>query len=503
MLITPKNINFGFLLEFRMIKLKLNNLIFLLLFTGFALGQDKQMKVYLSQSQFYTPESGSYIETGLNFYGYTLNYISRNDSTFAELDITQIYSQNGDIVVADRYLLKSPLVIDSLVEDFYDIQRYSLQPGKYQFELIIKDLNSEHEASRISKSIDIENISDGLAVSQIIAAESIIPTYGEPNIFTKIGYDVVPMIGNYYPTELQNLLYYWEVYNSDKYIDDSIYIVEQKLIGNDTSIDLTEYTRYYRYKTTSVRPVSKVIDISSLPKGSYTLELNILDKNKTILARSSFDFDRNNTDEVNDLSFDNVIMDPKFRESITPDSLAYYVASLIPISGQREVKNILSLLKEKNQEKNFKYLQAFWLNVSSKDPYGEWMKYKAQVQLVERLYATNYQVGFETDRGRVYLQYGAPNSIYDEASSPAEYPYEIWQYDRIKNYSNRRFIFYNPTNLNNHYQLLHSDMLGELQNKRWQYELNRRDTPNINFDDPTGGTRDHFGGNSRRYFNSY
>jgi len=177
-----------------MIKLKLNNLIFLLLFTGFALGQDKQMKVYLSQSQFYTPESGSYIETGLNFYGYTLNYISRNDSTFAELDITQIYSQNGDIVVADRYLLKSPLVIDSLVEDFYDIQRYSLQPGKYQFELIIKDLNSEHEASRISKSIDIENISDGLAVSQIIAAESIIPTYGEPNIFTKIGYDVVPMI---------------------------------------------------------------------------------------------------------------------------------------------------------------------------------------------------------------------------------------------------------------------------------------------------------------------
>src|SRR5690554_6549363 len=131
------------------------------------------------------------------------------------------------------------------------------------------------------------------------------------------------------------------------------------------------------------------------------------------------------------------------------------------------------------------------------------MRYKAQVQSVEWLFATNYQVGFETDRGRVYLQYGSPNSVIEQPSSPAEYPYEIWQYDQIKQYSNRRFVFYSPTNLNEDYRLLHSDMIGELQNYRSKYALNQRNTPDSDLDDPTGGAKPHFGGNSSRYYNSY
>lgn len=481
---------------------KLIILSFLVFTSGFSHSQGKQLKVYLDENQFYTPEVGNYYEVSLSFFGYSLNYVNTDDQQYAEVEVTQIFSQNDSIISADRYLLKSPLVIDSLVEDFYDIQKYPLKPGRYTYELAIKDVNSKEKPVTVRKEIRVGDLSKTLSTSSFIAAESITPNPQEVSVFTRFGYDVVPMTGNYYPEAVENLLYYLELYNTDKFLDDSVYVVEQKIIGRGMSADLSDFTRYYRYNSSPIQPISKLIDIRQLPTGSYTLELNILDRDKTIIARSSFEFDRNNSDEMNDIAYQDVILDPKFEASIPLDSTGYYMASLIPISGRAEVKNIIRILKEKDKDKNFKYLQAFWISTDRKDPYGAWIRYKAQVQLVEQLYSTNFQVGFETDRGRVYLQYGAPSSIYEEMSSPSEYPYEIWQYDRIEHYSNRRFVFYNPTNLNKNYELLHSDMLGELQNRRWQYALNKRNTPDSNLDENTLAPN-HFGGNSRRYFDSY
>ena len=485
--------------------MKMKNILLILatILCGFSFGQDRNLKVYLSESQFYTPESGNYMEIQLNFTGYSLNYITKDNSTYAELEISQIFSQNDTIVFADRYALKSPMVMDSIVEDFYDIQKYSLKPGKYDYELVIKDMNSDKKALTVKKKLEVEDLSLGLSVSSFTAAESITPNPQEQSIFTRIGYDVVPMLGNYYPTEIQNMLYYIEVYNTNSGLEDSIYVVEQKIIGRDVNIDLEQYTRYFRYKGSPIQPVSKVIDISVLPTGAYTLELNILNRDKLILARTSFDFDRNNSEEVNEFAYEAIVLDPAFQESIHMDSTGYYVASLIPISRQAEVKNIIRLLKKRDKEQNYRYLQAYWKQVDPANAYEEWMKYKAQVQVVEKLFATNFQVGFETDRGRVFLQYGSPNGVIEQPSSPAEYPYEIWQYDQIDQYSNRRFVFYSPTNLNDDYRLLHSDMIGEIQNYRWKYALNRRNTPDADLDDPSGGASPHFGGNSSRYYNSY
>lgn len=466
-------------------------------------GQDKNLKAFLSEGQFYAPEAGNYIEIQLNFVGYSLKYIDREEETFAEVEISQVFSQNDTVVVADKYLLKSPLVIDSLVEDFHDIQKYLLAPGKYRYELVIRDVNSEMEPISVSKLIEIDDLSKELTFSSFTAAESIMANPKIQSIFTKVGYDVIPMVGDYYPTEIQNLLYYVEVYNTETALEDSVYVVEQKIIGRDVRFDLEEYTRYFRYSASPIQPVAKVVDISMLPTGAYTIELNLLNRDKKILARTAFDFDRNNTEKVNDLAFESVVLDPAFAESIPQDSTGYYVASLIPISRQGEVKNIINLLKEKDKDQNIRYLQAFWKETAPENPYEGWIKYKIQVQNVERLFATNYQAGFDTDRGRVFLQYGAPSSVIEQPSSPSEYPYEIWQFDQIGNFSNRRFIFYNKTNLINEYVLLHSDMIGEIQNYRWQYSLNKRNTPDNDLDDPTGGANSHFGGNSSRYYNSY
>ena len=121
--------------------------------------------------------------------------------------------------------------------------------------------------------------------------------------------------------------------------------------------------------------------------------------------------------------------------------------------------------------------------------------------MVQRLFKTNIRDGFETDRGRVYLQYGPPSNVIVRENSPSDYPYEIWRYDKIKVYSNKRFIFYNPDLVNNTDRLLHSDMIGELKNSSWPLELSKRNTKNGGIDTPNANVMDKWGQNSINDFN--
>ena len=192
-----------------------------------------------------------------------------------------------------------------------------------------------------------------------------------------------------------------------------------------------------------------------------------------------------------------------FQASIHDDSVAYFLESLIPISKASEVKKIVSTIKSKNIEVQRKYIQSFWSKTAKNSPYEEWIKYKAQVLFVEKIYANNFQEGFETDRGRVYLKYGAPTNIIVRETSPSEYPYEIWQYNKIEKYSNKRFVFYNPDLVNRAFRLLHSDMIGELKNPTWRQTLSKRNSNNGTIDNPNQYLQDHFGGNSNDLFRQY
>jgi GWxTD domain-containing protein len=193
-----------------------------------------------------------------------------------------------------------------------------------------------------------------------------------------------------------------------------------------------------------------------------------------------------------------IILDPNFQASITDDSLSYYLASLIPIARPAEVKSIMKTLKAKSPDLCRKHIQQFWVQTAGADASNKWLIYKKNVQLVEKNYGNNFQDGFETDRGRVYLQYGQPNTIIVRETSPAEYPYEIWHYYKIKTFSNKRFVFYNPDLVNNAYRLLHSDMVGEQQNYKWQEMLVKRNAGSTNVDSNSGNNQ--YGTNSGYYY---
>lgn len=470
-----------------------------LLFSSFAgysqTSKGKRLTAYLQTKQFSAPEIGNYIELHFQYVGYTLAYKSDSTNLIGEVAVMIDISQNGQIVANDAYRLSTPVMVDGIVEDFYDIKRFVLAPGNYQCDLELLDLNSTNTSIKTSFEIAIEEFTDAISVSDILIAESASKT-NQTTSFSKSGYDIIPRIATFYPTELSSLPVYFEVYNS-KQLDDSIFSIRQQIINGETTEILKEYTRTSKHKTAEVVPVFKTIDLVNIPTGKYLLAMTVLDGNSNELSTQHYEFERSNDLETS-INTADLILDPHFQSSITDDSVGYYLASLIPISKPGQAKTILRELKTKDKERGRKMIQAIWKQTDPINTYEAWMKYKAQVQYVQRAFKTHFQPGFETDRGRVYLQYGAPSRTLEREISASEYPYEMWEYNKIGIYSNKKFIFYNPDLVTNTYKLLHSDMIGELKNPRWQYELNSRNTKNGNVDDPNEYNPSSWGNNARQ-----
>ena len=459
--------------------------------------KNKQLKAYLDHKVFFESSIGNYVEVQLQFLGPSLQYKGVEGGLKGEVAIQLSIKSNDKIVASDAYRLETPLMRDSIVEDFFDLKRFALEPGIYELEVSLLDLNATNEPMSGKQQIEIKDFNNKIAISDIQVSETMTKT-DSVTVFTKSGYEMIPRISNYFTTEAVTLPVYFEIYHPEKTAQ-SVGL-KQTIFQQKSSLEMDDFTRFSKHDVNQIQPIVRVVDITKLPSGQYTLRYTLISKDNQELATSEYFFERTN-DVTEAIVAENIILDPAFQSSITNDSVFYYMESLIPISKPAEVKNIISVLKKKDSEQCRKYIQAYWILTSNgMKAYDAWMKYKGQVQLVERLFSNNFLEGFETDRGRVYLQYGAPNYIIARESSPSDYPYEIWQYDKINQYSNKRFIFYNPDLVNNNYKLLHCDMIGELQNYRWQQALAKRNSANRNIDDPNDGNNNHFGGQSLELF---
>jgi GWxTD domain-containing protein len=475
-------------------------LVILLLFGYSQIGisqKNQQLKAYLDHKVFYEPTIGNYVEIQIQFIGYSLKYKPVSDGLQGEIAIQLTLKIKDSVVAQDAYRLQSPFMRDSIIEDFFDLKRFVVTPGNYDLEISLQDLNATSPALAGKQQIEVPDLSNKIALSDIQISEVMTKT-DSITLFTKSGYEMIPRISNYFTTEANTLPIYFEIYHPEK--SQQFVGLKQTITQHKTNLEMEGFTRYSRHEVTGIQPIIRVLDITKIPSGEYTLEYTLISKDNQELAKTSYFFERSN-DAIEQVMSENIVLDPAFQASIHADSVFYYMESLLPISKPAEVKNIISILKKRDSEQSRKYIQAYWImSAGGAKPYDAWMKYKGQVQLVERLYSNNFMEGFETDRGRVYLQYGAPNYIISRESSPSEYPYEIWQYDKIKKYSNKRFIFYNTDLVNNNYRLLHSDLIGELQNYRWQQALAKRNSPNRNIDDPNDGNNSHYGGESLELF---
>jgi GWxTD domain-containing protein len=156
------------------------------------------------------------------------------------------------------------------------------------------------------------------------------------------------------------------------------------------------------------------------------------------------------------------------------DSLYAHIQSCLPIAESVERNTIDNILSNVDLQTRQSFMYTFWYRRNSTNPEKAWNDYYQEVRAVQKEFGTKIKAGWQTDRGRVYLQYGKPSTRIVRNNDPDYWPFEIWHYYQTNNnLHNKRLLFYN-TSLNGDFELLHSDIANEVTNFDWKNMVRTR-----------------------------
>lgn len=447
--------------------------------------------VVVEAKVFQVPGQGARAEVNMAFLAGTVT-LAPNTRGFQQgrVEVLTLIEQNGAIVTFAKTEVAGPERTDSVATDILHQEFFDLKPGEYDLSIEVRDLQSgDTLLTRYSAPLAIGVLGNAVEFGDALFAERIVPATEGAHL--KYGYNVVPLLSDYFPAALSELNFYTEVYGTDHVFGtDSLYLLTYQIETFETRSVFAQYKRVTRAKGRPVEPVMAAFDIAELPSGNYLLAVEVRDRKGALMSRKELFFQRNNRIQRN---YDLAAMDQldilnTFAGAFSnPDTLAEHIASLRPIADPLERKIVDDRWKDRDMDLMKRFFYSFWSNRSD-NPEQAWNAYRAEVIKVNKLYGCRVKKGYQTDRGMVYLKYGAPNTQMDRLNEMDAYPYTIWHYYRAGKYTNRRFVFYQPDLVSDCFELLHSEVPGELNNPRWNQILHERNVSRSNVDPRSVGS---------------
>lgn len=462
--------------------------IYLTVFVLLSLsGRSQNLQAYLSYSVFNTPDHSSYIETYLTVNGSSINYEKLADGSYQGTIEVQILFKIGDSIVNyAKYDLSGPIISDTLKSkvNMLDVQRYALPVGEYNIEISLSDKNSDQKPTVSFDNFTIEFLEDKMDFSEIELLRSYIKS-DKKGILEKNGYELIPYVFNYYPQSENVLSFYAELYNSIPELGTEPFLLNYYIRPFEVDKKLDQYILRRRVVPEQVNVLLSKFDISELPSGNYLLVIEARSRTNELLTSKEIFFQRYNPSSQ--FSLTNLLVlntQNTFVEKINSrNTLETYIKYLIPISTDIERSYAESQLKTADIEELRKYFLNFWLERDKLDPELAWNDYLLRVKQANKNFKSVSLDGYQTDRGRVYLQYGQPNIISEQYFEPAAYPYEIWHYYQLDKQHDKKFVFYTHDLVTNDFQLIHSNAVGELNNYRWETIIYKRTWDPYSIDD--------------------
>lgn len=456
----------------------------LLAISGPAL--QSQPVAYTAWHTFNIPGGTPYLETSTTLVGKSLVMKKTGGKFQQSVHVSFVIYKDTGIVKASKYNLNGPAFTDSLkAPSLIDNQRCYLPNGRYVAMLKISDnYNPGSQPLVIEETIDVNYLPNALSTSDIQLLENYSKA-STPGPLTKSGFDLVPYTINYFPESTSTLAFYLECYNADKALGNGQALVYNYFIENaENGHVLSNYGAFKKQNAGPVNPLLAKMDISKLGTGQYNLVVTVKDQNNIQLSTKKVFFDRVNRNvDVVALQKNAEMVDlaEYFGNCNNSDTLKMFVECLWPISDGKDKEYVINQAINKDPVLMKRYIVDFWRRraADTANPVKLWAAYYQQVQKAMVLFKCGKMPGYYTDRGRVFLQYGAPNQRSQQTNEPNTYPYEIWQYYRITDgvngqfYTNRRFVFVSRNLGDDCYTLIHSDMRGEINNPRWQFDVAR------------------------------
>lgn len=388
---------------------------------------------------------------------------------FAHVELLDVYGYPIDSTNT-LFTVAAESLEDSKANDMRLFNKLSLvvKPGIYSARVIVIDVVSKNkgeffidnivvEQSSKSNSVNLSGLNSVYSASYVGNDTSLI----NPLIY-KNGYNLLINPISVFAEEDKSLFLYGEIYNLE-YSDDSR--TKYQLLINALDKDKNIYQMFgsrLSKKPGSSAAFVESIDIAGWNKGNYSIEVIVVDL-ATKLADTSYL-------PISIISPKEVLLEAEkladFADpynALTLKQKLQLAKFILTFEEEKTLNNLGDMGKEN-------FLKAIW---AEQDPTPNNNKNEFREEILTRYFYANERFstnlssnnGWNSDRGRVLMQYGKWDQRVDKEDSNAGIPFIVWNYFSLKG-GGLTFIF---ADLHGDYayRLVHSNAEGEIYSKKW------------------------------------
>jgi len=420
-------------------------------------------------------------------------HFKKNESGQFDAEMVCIIRLSNDtsIVKEETFIIKTPpqnkpeQVLHQLIADQYE---YRVLPGNYEIELVLYEQNYKNELYQFTKQFEVPAAKkEQYFLSEIQLLDTSFFS-NEKTIYSRNNRIDLSLGSNYLSERKDSVLFYFELYpnNQPKNKSKNIWIsstisfrpLEAEIpdyIQNDTVTFFEKIQGFY-----------KSFPIKKLKSGNYYLNTLLVEDNIIIDKKSLF-FQLYNPNPIVSKGSISSTLDSVKKEAdssegthvldLTNTFVGKYTAvqvrtilkMMLHIADANEGNAINGFLRKPDELYSKYFIYNFWEKRDKVNPERAWKAYAEKIKEANRLFKGSGLYGFETDRGRVFIQYGKPNDRVIVNNESGALPYEIWQYYSLdKQPGPGIFLFYKSGNSMGDYILLHSTVIGEKRNGSWR-----------------------------------
>ena len=476
-------------------------LLLLALFTSLSV-VTKAVEVTVSHALFHTANGAAYAVISWQVAPLSLHY-QRDAAGLVGSRIRTQMRLTGDtgIVYKDLYYLATKSFNPDKEEAprILEQQRIMLPEGPVKLELSLSEDAHPESAFYYRDTLDA-TVGTAPAYSTLQLLDTFFSST-VPGVFQTGGYQQLPRTINFYDEGQQSVHIYMELYHTQKIpatdfpLIQTMYLSKRKGEGDlprmqvKDTITTAAAIKSYRHSFNTASLTSGNYYVNVVLRSTAGVELatanTFLQTINKHPAPSAADTSSGTADPSSQGLPEGTYLDlsKTFAAKFTMPQLRAILKMLLPSAEPVEESAIKGFLAKSDEL----YMRYFVFNhfsaINRKDPGRAWKEFADVIREVNRRYGSGNVLGYETDRGIMYLRYGPPDEAVRVPNEAGAVPYEIWRYN-----TNQRmqgpglFLFYSPGFMSSDFRLLHSTVIGERQNPQWRSVLysNGQSSGNIN-----------------------
>ncbi len=401
---------------------------------------------------------------------------------FSEIQTSLSISNDTGIYTRDRFMLQTlpMLPAEASKHKIMDLRRYPLPPGKWKLQLALGETAFQKDTYIYKDSLKVLPFSKP-AFSNIQLLDTFFSST-VPSPVLKNGFQQIPLPLSFLEDGRRQLHFYTELYTdnhtTDKLPTRYFYISKRPL-------DISYYNIQFTDTVSDNGPVHATLhsfEVGRLMSGNYYLNaiLNDASGNRLTATSAFFQIVNKKPDAPPVIASDTSKRELEAGKSNYFNLANTFVAKfnnmqlraillmILPQADPTEEVTIKNFFRRPDEMYTRYFIYNYFGKYNKLHPEEAWKEFSDKVREVNREFNGAGTMGYETERGIVYLKYGKPDERIRVPNESGALPYEIWRYNTIGRTSQvGLFLFYQSGSAAGDYRLLHSTVPGERFNPAW------------------------------------